>query len=86
MGAAMRKGVAPKLRWGRFRLKVIGPLLASPAASWELQAKLRQLSERVSKPTAGAYTSTRSRGLIYVITVSQILRSFLYLSLEDHMQ
>ena len=43
----MKKGVAPKLRWGRFRLQVIGPLLASPAASGELQAKLRELSERV---------------------------------------
>jgi hypothetical protein len=47
MGAAMKKGVAPKLRWGRFRLQVIGPLLASPAASGKLQAKLRELSERV---------------------------------------
>ena len=43
----MKEEIAPKLRWGRFRLQVIGPLLASPAASGELQAKLRELSERV---------------------------------------
>jgi transposase InsO family protein len=43
----MKEIIAPKLRWGRFRLQVIGPLLASPAASGELQAKIRELSERV---------------------------------------
>jgi len=43
----MKEEVAPKLRWGRFRLQVIGPLLASPAASGELQEKIRELSERV---------------------------------------
>src|SRR5690242_8842739 len=43
----MKEKVAPKLRWGRFRLQVIGPLLASPAEKGELQEKLRELSERV---------------------------------------
>ena len=43
----MKEEVAPKQRWGRFRLQVIGPLLASPAAPGELQEKLRELSEVV---------------------------------------
>jgi transposase InsO family protein len=43
----MKEKVAPKQRWARFRLQVIGPLLASPAASGELQEKIRELSERV---------------------------------------
>ena len=43
----MKEKVAPKQRWARFRLQVIGPLLASPAASGELQGKIRELSERV---------------------------------------
>jgi transposase InsO family protein len=43
----MKEKVAPKQRWARFRLQVIGPLLASPAASGELQGKVRELSELV---------------------------------------
>src|SRR5512136_2834808 len=43
----MREKVAPKERWGRFRLHVIGPLLASPAEKGELQEKIRELSEKV---------------------------------------
>jgi len=43
----MKEKVAPKQRWARFRLQVIGPILASPAASGELQGKIRELSERV---------------------------------------
>ena len=39
--------VAPKQRWARFRLQVIGPLLASPAASGDLQGAIRALTERI---------------------------------------
>ena len=39
--------VAPRQRWARFRLLVIGQLLASPAASGELQGAIRDLTERV---------------------------------------
>ncbi len=43
----MKDKVAHKLSWARFRLQVIGPLLASPAESGELQGNIRELSERV---------------------------------------
>ena len=43
----MKEKGAHKLRWARFRLQVIGPLLASPAETGELQGKIRELSERV---------------------------------------
>jgi putative transposase len=43
----VKENVVPKQLWGRFRLQVIGQLLASPAASGELQGKLRELSDRV---------------------------------------
>jgi hypothetical protein len=39
--------VSPKQRWARFRLQVIGPLLASPAASGDLQSALREVTERI---------------------------------------
>jgi transposase InsO family protein len=39
--------VSSQQRWARFRLQVIGPLLASPAASGELQSEIRGLAERV---------------------------------------
>lgn len=43
----MKEKGAHKLRWARFRLQVIGPLLASPAEPGQLQGKLRELSELV---------------------------------------
>lgn len=43
----MSDEVVSKESWGRFRLQVIGPLLASPAQKGELQAKIRELSEVV---------------------------------------
>ena len=43
----MKEEVSPKLCWARFRLQVIGPLLASPAPPGELQGKMRELSERI---------------------------------------
>lgn len=46
-GTAMKEKGAHKLVWARFRLQVIGPLLASPADQGELQGKIRELSERV---------------------------------------
>ena len=39
--------VSPKQRWARFRLQVIGPLLASPAASGDLQGAIREVTERI---------------------------------------
>ena len=39
--------VPGKQRWARFRLQVIGPLLASPPPDGELQGELRKLSARV---------------------------------------
>jgi len=39
--------VCSKQRWARFRLQVIGPLLASPPEAGELQSAIRQLAERV---------------------------------------
>lgn len=39
--------VPGKERWARFRLQVIGPLLASPPESGELQGALRELAARV---------------------------------------
>lgn len=39
--------VSPNERWARFRLQVIGPLLASPPEPGELQNSLRELVERV---------------------------------------
>ncbi len=45
----MKEKGARKLRWARFRLQVIGPLLASPAESGDLQGKIRELSEVVYK-------------------------------------
>ncbi len=39
--------VPGKQRWARFRLQVIGPLLASPPQCGELQDAIRQLAERV---------------------------------------
>jgi putative transposase len=46
-GAMKDHKVAPKQRWARFRLLVIGPLLASPAASGDLQSAIRDLTERI---------------------------------------
>ncbi len=40
------KGI-PNQRWARFRLQVIGPLLASPPGPGELQGVIRTLAERV---------------------------------------
>jgi transposase InsO family protein len=39
--------VSSQQRWARFRLQVIGPLLASPAESGELQSEIRILAERI---------------------------------------
>ena len=47
-GAEMKEEeVSPKQRWARFRLQVIGPLLASPVASGDLQDELRALASRI---------------------------------------
>jgi len=40
-------GLGPKQRWARFRLEVIGPLLASPPPDGALQPALRELAGRV---------------------------------------
>lgn len=39
--------VSPNERWARFRLQVIGPLLASPAGPGALQGAIRELSGRI---------------------------------------
>jgi hypothetical protein len=47
-GAAMHDDDVPgNQRWARFRLQVIGPLLASPPESGELQGAIRELAARV---------------------------------------
>ncbi len=51
--------VSVKERFARFRLQVIGPLLASPPDPGELQAAIRELSERVYQHPVKRGTSIR---------------------------
>ena len=51
--------VSPKERWARFRLQVIGPLLASPPGAGELQSSIRELVERVYQHPLQAGKSMR---------------------------
>jgi putative transposase len=51
--------VSAKERWARFRLQVLGPLLASPPGPGELQSAIRELSERVYQHPLHRGTSIR---------------------------